>query len=65
MPLTKEQKDAIKNHFSDVPVKMSIFKQLVDADFPDEEKKTCLLAIIDKIETEVTEIKGVIETLPD
>ena len=63
MPLTREQKDTIKNHFTDVPLKMSVFKQLVELNFPDEEKKSCLLAMIEKIETEITTVKDIIETL--
>ncbi len=65
MNLTAEQIDLINNHFTEIPKDMVVFKGLVDVKISDEEKKSCLLAIIDKMEREMAQVKEVIETISD
>lgn len=65
MPLTKEEKDKIKNHFTEIPKDMEVFKNLIDVGIADEDKKRCLLAMIDKMETECEEVKDIINNLPE
>ena len=63
MALTKEQKDIIRNHFSEIPRDMEVFKNLIDVKIDDKEKKDALLAMIEKFEAECAEVKDIIETL--
>ncbi len=63
MPLTTDQKNKIKNHFSEIPKDMELFKGLIDVKMPEEDKKECLLAMINKFEKEIKEIKDIIEII--
>ncbi len=61
--MTKEQKDIINNHFSEIPREMEIFKKIIDIGIDDEDKKQLLLAMIDKMESECSEVKTIIKNL--
>ncbi len=63
MNLTAEEIAIIKNHFSEIPKNMEIFKSLIDVKIDDENKKKVLLAMIDKFEIDIEGIKTIIETM--
>ena len=63
--MTKEEKDTIKNHFTEIPKNMEVFKSLIDVNIPDADKKRYFLAMIDKMQAECEEVKDIINNLPE
>jgi len=63
LPLTAEEKATINNHFQEIPRNMITFRDLIDVNMADEDKKRCLLAMIGKFEEDIAEIKDIIKKI--
>ena len=63
LPLTSEEKATINNHFQEIPRNMLTFRDLIDVNMADEDKKRCLLAMIGKFEEWIGQVKEIIKKI--